>query len=72
MNTMPPKRRTAKRKAAYSELLQKLIDGEHIEPSAEGREELIGIAYFGWAEYPELPREIFNRAFRLVCAWDGD
>jgi hypothetical protein len=69
---MPPKRRTAKRKAAYPEVLQKLIDGAPIKPSAEASEELIDLGYFGWATYPELPREVFAKALKIAWGWDDE
>jgi len=68
---MPRKRRATKRKTAYPEVVQKVVDGESIEPSPEAREELIAFAFFGWSEYPDLPRTVFDRALAIVRGWDA-
>ena len=49
---MPVKRRTAKRKIAYPDALERLIAGKPIEDSDDNRNALIRLAYFG--EFPEL------------------
>jgi hypothetical protein len=66
---MPVKRRNAKCKVAYSEIIQKLIDGETIEPSAQARGELVGFGYFGRWEYPEIHERLRERAIDIVRGW---
>jgi len=69
---MPVRRRVAKQRPRYPDAIERLIRGEPIEPTEENRQTMITLAYFGWAEYPELGDAMERRAFDQLRAWDGD
>ena len=66
---MPVKRRTAKGRHTYSPTIESLLDGVPVPRTAEVREELIGIWYFGWSDRG-MPAEAIPLAGAALAAWE--
>jgi hypothetical protein len=64
---MPAKRRTPKHRIIYPDPIERLISGEPIEETEDNRQRLIEVGFFG--DWPELPREIRQRALDVLDAW---
>jgi hypothetical protein len=64
---MPVKRRAPKSRTGYPPLIEQLLNGEEIEHTEEVHQELIAVAYFGWAE--GIPAAALKRAAEVIAKW---
>ena len=64
---MPVKRRMMKSRIEYPDVIQRLIDGEMIEPSEAAQQVLLGLIYLD--DHPELDRELRKEAADLIREW---